>query len=124
MIDVLSDQFILRGVPEHIRSDNGPEFLAKAVQDWIGAVGAKTAYIERGKSARAASCRAAAVDPLGGEAFLPAPDTGLGLTGLTHDRVRPDPVGAEQYDLRPPNVLLRRVAVADQSAQPSSCPQG
>jgi transposase InsO family protein len=34
--------------PEHIRSDNGPEFVAKAVQDWIGAVGAKTAYIERG----------------------------------------------------------------------------
>ena len=48
VIDVLSDQFILLGVPEHIRSDNGPEFVAKAVQDWIGAVGAKTAYIERG----------------------------------------------------------------------------
>jgi putative transposase len=48
VIDVLSDQFILRGVPEHIRSDNGAEFVAKAVQDWIGAVGAKTAYIERG----------------------------------------------------------------------------
>ena len=48
VIDVLSDQFVLRGVPEHIRSDNGPEFGAKAVRDWIGAVGAKTAYIERG----------------------------------------------------------------------------
>ena len=48
VIDVLSDQFIVRGVPEHIRSDNGPEFVAKAVQDWIAAVGAKTAYIERG----------------------------------------------------------------------------
>src|SRR5262249_42198908 len=32
----------------HIRSDNGPEFVAKAVQEWIAAVGAKTAYIERG----------------------------------------------------------------------------
>jgi hypothetical protein len=32
----------LRGVPEHIRSDNGPEFIATAVQDWITAVGAKT----------------------------------------------------------------------------------
>jgi hypothetical protein len=31
VIDVLSDLFILRGVPAHIRSDNGPEFLAKAV---------------------------------------------------------------------------------------------
>ena len=48
VIDVLSDLFILRGVPDHIRSDNGPEFVAKAAQDWIGAVGAKTAYIEPG----------------------------------------------------------------------------
>ena len=48
VIDVLSDLFILRGVPGHVRSDNGPEFIAKAVQDWITAVGAKTAYIEPG----------------------------------------------------------------------------
>jgi transposase InsO family protein len=39
---------ILRGIPGHIRSDNGPEFVAEAVQKWIAAVGAKTAYIERG----------------------------------------------------------------------------
>jgi putative transposase len=45
VIDVLSDLFILRGVPGHIRSDNGPEFIAKALRDWIVAVGAKTAYI-------------------------------------------------------------------------------
>ena len=48
MIDVLSDLFILRGVPAHIRSDNGPEFVAKAVREWIAAVGTKAAYIERG----------------------------------------------------------------------------
>jgi putative transposase len=48
VIDVLSDLFILRGVPEHVRSDNGPEFVAKAVQEWITAVGAKTAYIAPG----------------------------------------------------------------------------
>jgi transposase InsO family protein len=48
VIDVLSDLFILRGVPGHIRSDNGPEFVAKAVQDWITAVGAKTAHIAPG----------------------------------------------------------------------------
>ncbi len=48
VIDVLSDLFILRGVPVHIRSENGPEFLAKAVRDWIVAVGARTAYIEPG----------------------------------------------------------------------------
>ena len=48
VIDVLSDLFILRGVPGYIRSDNGPEFVAKAVQDWIAAVGATTAYIAPG----------------------------------------------------------------------------
>ena len=48
VIDVLSDLFILRGVPGHIRSDNGPEFVAQAVRAWISAVGAKTAYIEPG----------------------------------------------------------------------------
>ncbi|HLM40877.1 MAG TPA: IS3 family transposase [Microvirga sp.] len=48
VIDVLSDLFILRGVPGHVRSDNGPEFVARSVQAWIAAVGAKTAYIAPG----------------------------------------------------------------------------
>lgn len=48
VIDLLSDLFIVRGSPGHIRSDNGPEFISKAVQTWIHAVGAKTAYITPG----------------------------------------------------------------------------
>ncbi len=48
VIDVLTDQFMLRGVPSYIRSDNGPEFIAEAVRKWISAVGASTAYIEPG----------------------------------------------------------------------------
>lgn len=48
VIDALTDLFILRGPPTHVRSDNGPEFVAQAVRDWIAAVGAKTAYIEPG----------------------------------------------------------------------------
>jgi transposase InsO family protein len=48
VIDALCDLFILRGVPTHIRSDNGPEFVAGALRDWIAAVGARTAYIEPG----------------------------------------------------------------------------
>src|SRR3712207_8477552 len=35
VIDVLSDLFILRGVSQHLRSDNGPEFVAKALRSWI-----------------------------------------------------------------------------------------
>ena len=48
VISTLTDQFILRGFPVFIRSDNGPEFVAQAVRDWIAAVGTKTAYIEPG----------------------------------------------------------------------------
>jgi putative transposase len=35
VIDVLSDLCILQSIPAHIRSDNGPEFVAKAFQEWI-----------------------------------------------------------------------------------------
>jgi len=48
VIDALTDLFILRGVPAYIRSDSGPEFIAQAVRDWIGAAGVKTTYIEPG----------------------------------------------------------------------------
>jgi putative transposase len=48
VIDVLSDLFILRGMPGHVRSDSRPEFAANAVKSWISGVGAKTAFIELG----------------------------------------------------------------------------
>ncbi|WP_154664455.1 IS3 family transposase [Pseudodonghicola xiamenensis] len=48
VVDALTDLFILRGPPEYIRSDNGAEFIAKKVRAWIGAVGAKTAFISPG----------------------------------------------------------------------------
>jgi transposase InsO family protein len=48
VIEALCELFVSRGIPAHIRSDNGPEFVAQALRDWIVAVGAKTAYIEPG----------------------------------------------------------------------------
>ena len=48
VIDALTDLFSLRGVPDYIRSDNGPEVIAEAVRTWIKAVGARTVYIEPG----------------------------------------------------------------------------
>jgi putative transposase len=47
VIDTLADLFIARGAPGHIRSDQGPEFVAEAVKSWIEGVGAKTAFIEK-----------------------------------------------------------------------------
>jgi len=50
VVEALTDLFILRGIPAFIRSDNGPEFIAEIVRNWISAVEAKTAYIEPGSS--------------------------------------------------------------------------
>jgi len=44
----LSRLFLERGTPDHIRSDNGPEFTAKAVRKWLSRVGVKTLFIEPG----------------------------------------------------------------------------
>jgi putative transposase len=44
----LAELFIQRGIPEHIRSDNGPEFTARAIRQWLRDLGVKTLYIEPG----------------------------------------------------------------------------
>jgi putative transposase len=46
IINRLSELFVMYGMPEHIRSDNGPEFIAKAIRDWLTTLGVKTLYIE------------------------------------------------------------------------------
>jgi transposase InsO family protein len=48
VIVTLADLMTIRGIPEHIRSDNGPEFTAKAVREWLARLGSKTLYIEPG----------------------------------------------------------------------------
>ncbi|MEE9574204.1 MAG: IS3 family transposase, partial [Candidatus Neomarinimicrobiota bacterium] len=48
VLDRLTDLFIRRGIPEHIRSDNGSEFTAKAVRKWLKALGVTTLYITPG----------------------------------------------------------------------------
>ena len=48
VIETLAQLMATRGVPEHIRSDNGPEFTARAIRQWLSRVGAKTLYIEPG----------------------------------------------------------------------------
>lgn len=48
VMDTLNWLFLTRGVPAHIRSDNGPEFIAKTLKDWLAESGCKTIYIEPG----------------------------------------------------------------------------
>ena len=48
VIETLADVMLRRGIPEHIRSDNGPEFVAKELRKWLAPVGTGTLYIEPG----------------------------------------------------------------------------
>ncbi len=48
VIDQLFHLFVFRGIPERIRSDNGPEFTAKAVRKWLSRLGVRTLFIEPG----------------------------------------------------------------------------
>jgi transposase InsO family protein len=48
VLERLSDLFVRRGVPNYIRSDNGPEFTATRVREWLQRVEVKTLFIEPG----------------------------------------------------------------------------
>ena len=48
VIDQLFNLFVLRGIPEHIRSDNGTEFTAREIRKWLSHLGVKTLFIEPG----------------------------------------------------------------------------
>ena len=45
VLDVLGELFVRHGAPEHIRSDNGPEFIAIALREWLQRIGVETLYI-------------------------------------------------------------------------------
>jgi transposase InsO family protein len=48
VIDALRELLVIRGMPKHIRSDNGPEFIAGAIRSWLGSAAVETLYIEPG----------------------------------------------------------------------------
>lgn len=48
VIEILAELFITKGMPEYIRSDNGPEFVAELLQEWLGNLDVRPAFIEPG----------------------------------------------------------------------------
>lgn len=48
ILDILRDVFIREGLPDYIRSDNGSEFTATQVKEWLNSLGVKTSFIEPG----------------------------------------------------------------------------
>jgi putative transposase len=121
VIDVLSDLFILRGVPAHIRSDNGPEFIAKSVQSWIAAVGARTAYITPGspwENGYVESFNAQIRNELlNGEIFYTLKEAQIMIEGWRRHYNTVRPHGALGY--RPPAPEVFVTAIAARPAAPA-----
>jgi transposase InsO family protein len=76
VVSALADVMVRKGVPEHIRSDNGPEFVAKDLRKWRANTGAKTLYIEPGSPWENAYCKSfnskLQDEFLNGEIFYPS----------------------------------------------------
>ena len=58
VLRTLAKLMLKYGVPKHIRSDNGPEFVARAVRSWLSRLGVETLFIERGSPWKMAISRA------------------------------------------------------------------
>jgi transposase InsO family protein len=119
--------FILRGVPKHIRSDNGAEFVAKAVQDWMTAVGAKTAYIAPGspwENGFIESFNARLRDELlDGEIFYSLKQAQVIIESWRRDYNTVRPHGSLGYRAPAPEVFVPVMVMrADQQPRPAAPP--
>ena len=102
VIEVLAELMVFRGVPDHIRSDNGPEFTARAVREWLGRLGARTPASSLGRRGRTAC-----------EFQREVEGRTAGQRGLLYVAGAACADGAVQMDLQP-----------DQAAQLSRLPAG
>ena len=109
VIDALADLFILRGIPTHIRSDNGPEFVATALREWITAVGAKTAYIEPGSPWENGYCESfngkLRDEPLNGETFYSLNEAKIVIEGWRQHNNTARPHSSLGYSPPAPEVI-------------------
>lgn len=97
--------------PAQIRSDNGPEFIATAVREWIATVGARTAYIEPGspwENGYCESCNAKLRDELlDGEIFFSLAEPKIVIENWRHHSNTKRPHSALGYRQPAPQVIIR-----------------
>jgi transposase InsO family protein len=123
VIETLADLFLLRGVPAHVRSDQGPEFIAEAVKGWIAAVGARTVYIERGspwENGYVESFNGRLRDELlNGEIFTTLKEAQIVIEGWRQHYNRIRPHSSLGYKPPAPEVVAWPASPAVESARPA-----
>ena len=104
VIETLSEVMLWRGIPEHIRSDNGPEFIAQELRQWLGNLGTGTLYIEPGSPWENGYCESfngkLRDECLNGEIFYSLKEAQIVIEGwrVHYNTVRPH----SALDYRPP----------------------
>ena len=102
--ETLSEVMLWRGIPEHIRSDNGPEFVAQKLRQWLGKLGTGTLYIEPGSPWENGYCESfngkLRDECLNGEIFYSLKEAQIVIEGwrVHYNTVRPH----SALDYRPP----------------------
>ena len=104
VIETLSEVMLWRGIPEHIRSDNGPEFVARQLRDWLRGLGTSPRYIEPGNPWENGYCESfngkLREEYLNGEIFYSLQEAQIVIEGwrVQYNTVRPHTA----LDYRPP----------------------
>lgn len=124
VIETLADVMLGRGIPEHIRSDNGPEFIAKERRKWLAHLGTGTLYIEPGSPWENGYCESfngkLRDECLNGEIFYSLKEAQIVIERwrVEYNTLRPHaalgyrPPAPAAYSPRiPPNPILQPMAV-------------
>jgi transposase InsO family protein len=124
VIEALADVMLLRGVPDYMRSDNGPEFVAKEVRSWLAKVGTGTLYIEPGSPWENGYCESfngkLRDECLNGEIFYSLKEAQIVIEKwrVVYNTLRPHsslgyrpPAPAARSPLVPPNPISQPMAV-------------
>ena len=111
VLDVLRDLFVIRGVPKYIRSDNGPEFIAQAIRQFLSSAGVGTLYIEPGspwQNGYAESFHSRLRSELLDAEIFENVREAQSLAAAWRQRLQPLPA-AQQFGLPDPRPVRRRV---------------
>ena len=125
VLEALATLMIARGVPDYIRSDNGPEFVARELRQWLSRLGVQTAYIEPGSPWENGYCESFngkfRDQFLNGEIFYSLKEAAILIERWRHhyNHVRPH----SSLSYRPPAPLMKVPAMVGTFINPSLTPE-
>jgi transposase InsO family protein len=117
VLELLAELFTMNGVPEHIRSDNGPEFTSRAIRGWLPKVGVQTLFIEPGSPWENGYCESfngkLRDELLNGEIFYSLKEVQILTESWRRDYNQVRPHSSLGYRPPAPEVIKTRIGLAE-----------